>query len=188
MSYKGPGVRRFFENHGKPDLAAHGEAGYAEREMKPRAYVETSVISYVTGRPSRDLVTAAHQQVTREWWEQRSRFDLFVSQAVLSEAGRGDAEAAARRLEALAETVVLRVTAEASDLAERLIREHAMTPEAAMDAIHVAVAVVNGMDYLVTWSCKHIANAALRVNIEKTCRQAGMQAPVICTPEELMQE
>ena len=156
--------------------------------MKPRVYVETSVISYLPGRPSRDLVTAAHQEITRDWWEQRARFDLFVSQAVLAEAARGDPEAATRRLEALREAAVLPVTAEAADLAERLVQEHAMAAEAAIDAVHVAVAVVNGMDYLVTWNCAHIANAALRVKIEQTCRQAGLQAPVICTPEELMQE
>ena len=156
--------------------------------MKPRVYLETSVISYLTGRPSRDLVTAAHQQITRDWWDQRGRFDLFVSQAVLAEAARGDADAAARRLEALGEPAVLPVTAEAADLAERLIRENAMTAEAVIDAVHVAVAVVNGMDYLLTWNCTHIANAAIRVKIERACGQAGFQAPVICTPEELMEE
>jgi hypothetical protein len=156
--------------------------------MKPRVYLETSVISYLTGKPSRDLVTAAHQQITRDWWEQRARFDLFVSQAVLTEAAGGDAAAAARRMEALADTGVLPVTAEAADLADRLVREHAIAAEAAIDAVHIAVAVVNGMDYLVTWNCSHIANAALRVKIEQTCSQLGLQTPVICTPEELMQE
>ena len=156
--------------------------------MKPRVYVETSVISYLTGRPSRDLVTAAHQQITRDWWEQRSRFDLFVSQAVLTEAALGDADAASRRLEALGEAAVLPATAEAADLAERLIRERAIPAAAAIDALHVAVAVANGMDYLVTWNCTHIANAARRVRIEKACRRAGLQAPAICTPEELLQE
>jgi predicted nucleic acid-binding protein len=156
--------------------------------MKARVYVETSVISYLIGRPSRDLVTAAHQQITRDWWDQRSRFDLFVSQAVLAEATRGDADTAARRLEALGEAAVLPVTDETGDLAERLISEHAVAGEAAIDAVHVAVAVVNGMDYLVTWNCTHIANAALRGKIEKTCRQAGFQAPIICTPEELLEE
>ncbi len=156
--------------------------------MKPRVYLETSVISYLTGRPSRDIITAAHQQITRDWWEQRSRFDLFVSQAVLSEAAGGDEGAAARRMEALAEAEVLAVTAEAAELADRLVREHAIAAEAAIDALHIAVAVVNGMDYLVTWNCAHIANAALRLKIDETCRCLGLQTPVICTPEELMQE
>lgn len=156
--------------------------------MKARVYVETSVISCLVGRPSRDIVTAAHQQVTREWWEQRSRFDVFASQAVMTEAARGDATAAALRMEALAEVVVLPVTAEAGDLAERLIQANAIPAEAAIDALHVAVAVVNGMEYLVTWNLTHIANAALRMKIDKACRDAGFQAAVICTPEELLQE
>jgi predicted nucleic acid-binding protein len=150
--------------------------------------METSVIGYLTGRPSRDLVTAAHQQITHDWWECRNRFDLFVSQAVLAEAARGDRDAAARRLEVLKEVTVIPVTDEATDLAERLISEQAVADKAAIDAVHVAVAVVNGMDYLVTWNCAHIANAALRSKIERTCRQAGFQAPVICTPEELLEE
>ena len=156
--------------------------------MKARVYMETSVIGYLTGRPSRDLVTAAHQQITHDWWECRNRFDLFVSQAVLAEAARGDRDAAARRLEVLKEVTVIPVTDEATDLAERLISEQAVADKAAIDAVHVAVAVVNGMDYLVTWNCAHIANAALRSKIERTCRQAGFQAPVICTPEELLEE
>jgi predicted nucleic acid-binding protein len=156
--------------------------------MKPRVYVETSVVSYLTARPSRDLVTAAHQQITHDWWQQRSRFDLFVSQAVLTEAGRGDATAAALRLQVLADVSALPVTAEAEQLAGQLIQDQAMAAEAAIDALHVAVAVVNGMDYLVTWNCAHIANAELRVKIEGTCRQARLQAPIICTPEELLPE
>ena len=156
--------------------------------MSPLVYVETSVISYLVARPSRDIVTAAHQQVTREWWEQRSRFDLFASQAVLTEAARGDAIVAALRLQALASVMMLPVTAEAGGLAEHLIQANAMPAEAAIDALHVAVAVANGMDYLVTWNCTHIANATLRTKIERACREAGFQAVVICTPEELLQE
>lgn len=83
---------------------------------------------------------------------------------------------------------MLPVTHEAADLAERLITQHAVAAEAAIDAVHVAVAVVNGMDYLVSWNCTRIANAALRSKIEKTCQQAGFQAPVICMPEELLEE
>jgi predicted nucleic acid-binding protein len=132
--------------------------------MKARVYMETSVIGYLTGRPSRDLVTAAHQQITHDWWECRNRFDLFVSQAVLAEAARGDRDAAARRLEVLKEVTVIPVTDEATDLAERLISEQAVADKAAIDAVHVAVAVVNGMDYLVTWNCAHIATAGRRAS------------------------
>lgn len=156
--------------------------------MKSRVYIETSVISYLTGRPSRDLVAAAHQQVTRDWWQQRNRFDLFVSQAVRAEAARGDKEASVQRVDAIRDITVLPVTDTAADLAERLIAEHAMPREAAIDAIHVAVAAVNGMDYLVTWNCAHLANAELRLKIEMSCMRAGLRAPAICTPEELMED
>lgn len=138
--------------------------------------------------PSRDIVLAAHQQITREWWQRRERFDLFVSQAVLREAGRGNAEAAARRLAALQGIPVLTVGAEVSDLAERFLKTGVMPAKAAIDAIHIAVAVVHGMDYLLTWNCTHIANAAIRAKIEQTCREAGLQPPMICTPEELIEE
>ena len=142
------------------------------------------MISYLTAWPSRDLVQAAHQQITREWWERRSRFDLFVSEAVLEEAARGDAEAAARRLSAVEGIPVLEVRAEVSALADRLLRTSAIP---AIDAVHIAVAVLNGMHYLVTWNCAHIANAALRGKIEDTCRGVGLLPPTICTPEELME-
>ena len=156
--------------------------------MRAKVFLETSVISYLTASPSRDIVSAAHQQITREWWNQRSRFDLFVSQAVLREAARGDTEAAARRLAAVKGIPVLAVTAEASELAEQFLRETVLPAKAAIDAIHIAVAVVSGMDYLLTWNCSHIANARIRIRIEETCEDVGLQAPVICTPEELMEE
>ena len=135
--------------------------------------------------PSRDIVQAAHQQVTREWWERRNRFDIFVSEAVLEEAARGDTEAATRRLAAVEGISVLEVGAEVSGLADQLLLNSAIP---AIDAVHIAVAVVNGMHYLLTWNCAHIANAALRGKIEDTCRDVGLLPPIICTPEELMEE
>jgi predicted nucleic acid-binding protein len=157
------------------------------RTLKAKVFLETSVISYLTASPSRDIVHAAHQQLTREWWDKRSRFDLYVSQAVLGEAGRGNASAATRRLAAVQGLPVLAITGEVSDLAERFLDESALPAKAAVDAIHIAVAVVNGMDYLLTWNCSHIANAQIRAKIEQICRRAGLQPPVICTPEELME-
>jgi hypothetical protein len=155
--------------------------------MKAKVYLETTVISYLTAAPTRDIIQAAHQQITREWWERRARFDLFVSQTVVTESGRGDADAARRRLAALERIDVLGVTTEAVDLAERFIQAHAMPRNAAADGLHVALAVVNGMDYVLTWNCTHIANAAIRPKIEQTCREAGLRPPIICTPEELME-
>lgn len=116
--------------------------------MKSKVYVETTIISYLTALPSADLVQAAHQQITREWWGRRDRFDLFVSQAVIREAARGDAEAAARRLAAVEGVSVLAVGAEASRLAEQFLEMRVVPAKAQVDAVHIAVAVVNGMDYL----------------------------------------
>ena len=156
--------------------------------MKAKVFLETSVISYLTAWPSRDIVYAAHQQITREWWDRRSRFDLYVSRAVLREAARGDADAAARRLAALKGIPVLAVTTEASELAELFLLHNTLPAKAAVDAVHIAVAILNGMDYLLTWNCSHIANATVRGKIAKVCQEAGLQRPVICTPEELMEE
>jgi hypothetical protein len=156
--------------------------------MKPKVYLETTIPSYLMAWPSRDLVTAAHQQITREWWETRRQdFDLFISQMVIDEASAGDREAAARRLEILAALPLLDPGNEAAELAQALI-EHVPLPEsAAADALHIAIAVVNGMDYLLTWNCTHIANAALRSKIEAVSRSQGFEVPIICTPEELLE-
>ena len=156
--------------------------------MKPKVYLETTIPSYLTARPSRDLVTAAHQQITREWWDTRRHdFDLFVSQMVIDEASAGDPEAAIRRLEVLASLPLLDPQTEGTALAQMLIDHIPLPARAAADALHIAIAVVNGMDYLLTWNCTHIANAALRGRIEAACRSRGFRGPIICTPEELLE-
>lgn len=144
--------------------------------MKSKVYLETTIVSYLTAEPTRDIIQAAHQQITREWWMRRHRFELFVSQTVITEASRGDATAARRRLAALVEVPLLAVTADTTDMAARFIRAHAIPEKAAVDALHVAVAVVNGMDYVLTWNCTHIANAAIR---ERSRRRAVKRASVI---------
>lgn len=156
--------------------------------MKPRVYIETTVLSYLTALPSRDLVHAAHQQLTVEWWAVRDAYELFVSDAVLAEARLGDPAAAARRLAAARPLVVLAASGEAQDLASEMLAAAAMPRKAAVDAVHVAIAAVNGMDFLLTWNCTHIANAAMRPRIESVCRSAGFEPPTICTPEELQPE
>jgi len=156
--------------------------------MKPKVYLETTVISYLTGSPSRDLIVAAHQQITREWWQGRKRFDLYVSQVVVQEAGGGDPQAASSRLKTLERVSILKLTPESRDLAKKLLTQGPIPQNAALDALHIAIAVVNGMDFLVTWNCTHIANAAMRIMIEAVCRSLGYEPPVICTPEELMEE
>jgi predicted nucleic acid-binding protein len=154
----------------------------------PKLYLETSVVSYLTAEGSRDLILAAHQEVTRAWWASRESFDVYASQFVLDEAAAGDAVAAAKRLLALKEVPLLDVTSEAVALAGRLIADHGLPSKARVDALHVAVAAVHGMDYLLSWNCKHIANAMLRSKIESICRATGFEPPVICTPLELVEE
>lgn len=152
---------------------------------RPRVYLETSVLSYLTAWPSRDVVRIAHQQITVEWWARRAAFDLFVSDLVLDEISRGDAAAAERRVEAASGLVALTATTAAEDLAASLLRGAALPPKAALDALHVAIAAVHGMHFLLTWNCAHIANAAMRPRIESVCRSGGYEPPIICTPEEL---
>ncbi len=157
--------------------------------MKSRVYVETSVISYLTGRPSRDLVVAAHQQLTREWWESRaSLFKLFISELVIQEASGGDAKAAKRRLDSLQDMPILAVNDAALLLADGLIGGGLIPVESAADALHVAITATNGIDYLLTWNYRHLANAALRQKMQNFIEQAGFDCPVICTPEELLED
>jgi predicted nucleic acid-binding protein len=156
---------------------------------KPSVYLETSVISYAVARRSRDLIVAAHQEITREWFSERSaEFDLFVCQVVIAEASAGDEEAAHERLGFIASIPRLDVTDAAGELASQLVMRGAVPKIAAEDALHIAVAATNGIEYLLTWNCKHIANATMRTNIEGVCREAGYEPPVICTPEELGNE
>jgi predicted nucleic acid-binding protein len=153
--------------------------------MLPSVYLETTIPSYLTAWPSRDLVRAAHQPATREWWENhRTSFELFVSEAVLRECGAGDPTAAQLRLEAIRGFEILEQSNEALALAESLIEQIPLPERAALDALHIALSVVHGMDYLLTWNCTHIANATLRSQIELICSEFGYETPIICTPEE----
>jgi len=157
--------------------------------MKPKVYLETSVISYLTSRPSRDLIVAANQQITQEWWQvRRQDFDLFISQLVVQEASAGDEHAAQQRLQAIADIPLLTLSEEAVVFAEKLVKEGPMPQKAVEDALHIAVATLNGMDYLLTWNFKHIANATMRYKIERICRLTGYEPPIICTPQELLEE
>lgn len=154
-----------------------------------RVYIETSIVSYLTARPSRDVVTLARQELTREWWEtRRPRFDLCTADIVAGEASQGHSEAASRRLAVLDEITELETTSEAEDLADHLLREGPLPEKAAVDALHIAIATAHQVDYLLTWNLTHIANAAMRKPIEALCRSKGYEAPVMCTPEELMED
>ena len=155
--------------------------------MDRRVYLETTVISYLAARASRDVVIRAHQEVTRAWWlKRRKYFEVIVSDVVLEELGRGNKTAAASRL-AYARNLSVVLSAEPSiALARLLLKKRAVPAVAEVDALHIAVAVANGADFLLTWNCRHIANAEMRAKIGAVCRDAGYEPPVICTPEELM--
>ena len=156
--------------------------------MNPAAYIETSVVSYLTARPSRDVVVAAYQEVTRAWWrDAATRFELVASALVIAEARVGDVDAARARLEALKDVAFLDATLDAEQLTQTLLEFGAVPRQAAGDAAHIAIAVTNGVDYLVTWNFRHIANAAMRARIEYVCRRAGYEPPIICTPNELLE-
>ena len=155
--------------------------------MKPKAYLETTIASYLTAWPNRDLIMAANQATTREWWEnRRDAFQLFISQTVIKESSAGDQDAAQRRLEFLKPFPLLDITEEVETLAAKLIAEVPLPPKAQADAVHIAVAAVHGMNYLLTWNCTHIANATLRTQIEAVTRSAGYEPPVVCTPQEML--
>jgi predicted nucleic acid-binding protein len=157
--------------------------------MKQRVYLETTLVSYLTARPSRDLIVAAHQEVTRQWWERRREdFEVYVSQLVADEAGRGDQDAVNRRVAILHGVARLQVTAQAVALARELVEAHALPRESLEDALHIALAAANGMDLLMTWNCKHIANAEMAPAIRATIERCGYDPPIICTPDELMGE
>jgi predicted nucleic acid-binding protein len=153
---------------------------------EPSVYIETSVLSYLTARSSRDLIVAANQQITLDWWElRRHRYRIVVSAVVIQEASMGDESVAKRRLAALAEIEIVEVTDRAVQLAAMLVERAVVPQNAVQDALHIAVASVNRIDYLLTWNYKHIANAAMREAINTAVRAAGFEPPVICTPAEL---
>lgn len=150
-------------------------------------YIETSIVSYLAARPSRDVITLARQEVTRDWWEmRRPRHSLVTSDVTVGEAGQGNEEAARKRIALLRGIQRVEITSEAEDLATALIENGPLPKKAAVDALHIAVAAVEGVEYLLTWNCAHIANAAMRKPIEQMCSTSGYEAPILCTPEELM--
>lgn len=155
--------------------------------MRPRVYIETTIPSYLTAWPSRNPALAADQQLTRDWWAARDRYELFVSGIVHEECEKGDSAAAADRLAAIRGIPILPRGPTVDELADDLIRSVPIPPKASRDAFHIAAAAVGRVEYLVTWNCTHLANPALRGRVEAVCRARGVAAPVICTPRELME-
>jgi predicted nucleic acid-binding protein len=144
--------------------------------MKPKVYIETTIVSYLVARPSRDLVLAARQQITQEWWEsQRNKFDLYISDAVVAEASEGDEDVARRRVEALKDVPVLRPNADAKNLATYLLKRGAIPESYPDDAIHIAMSAVNGIDYLLTWNYAHMVNVNAEYLLRKYVKKKDMK-------------
>ena len=156
--------------------------------MKPRVYVETSVFSYLTARDSASLVGSSRQLLTRRWWERRDECNLFVSEVVIRECNDGDATAAQRRMGAVDGIPLLSLTPQAADLATLLITENIMPAKAAEDALHIAIAAVHQVDFLLSWNFKHIANPVIQAKIAAKLSSIGLALPFVCPPEELLGE
>lgn len=155
--------------------------------MPPSVYIETSIVSYLTARPSRDLVVAARQQITQEWWDaRRPDFEVFASDLVVLEARRGEADAADRRLRLLVPLPLLDAS-QGRELAESFVNARLLGPKAFDDALHIAAATVHGMDYLLTWNCTHIANAVILPTLEALSREMGYEPARVITPDQLME-
>jgi predicted nucleic acid-binding protein len=156
--------------------------------MKRTAYLETTVIGYLAMRSSRDIRIAANQLSTREWWDDHRRdFDIFVSQFVLDECDRGDPSAAAERRRYLINIPLLDVNEDVERLAAAISTELQLPSRARIDAFHISMAAVHGIQFLLTWNCKHIANPENRPRIERACRVRGIEPPLICTPFDLLE-
>ena len=156
--------------------------------MKPTVYIETTIVSYLVGWLNRNhLQVAANQELTRRWWvTRRDEFELFASSVVVDEAGDGHASLAAERVRYLEGITLLRVIDSAHALQQDLLKLAKLPDKARNDALHIAVAAVHGMDYLLTWNCTHIANAVTLPRVYEVCREAGYEPPFVCTPQELM--
>ncbi|OHB77820.1 MAG: hypothetical protein A2Z34_10450 [Planctomycetes bacterium RBG_16_59_8] len=154
-----------------------------------RVFIETTIPSYLTARPARDIVQSARQQVTRDWWDNHRHYhDLFTSQAVLDEAAAGDPSMARARLKLLDSLTLLDIHSDVTALATRIVSEQILPSDADYDAVHLAVATVHGMDILLSLNFRHIVNGAIQHRLRRLTRNCGYELPVICTPEELLEE
>lgn len=152
-------------------------------------YLETTFVSYLVSQPSRDLIVAAHQQLTRDWWGQRRhQFRCVISQVVLDEITVGDPVEIQKRLEITSPLDVLAASIEAESLTQAIMARGVLPMKAVRDAAHIAIATVYSVQYILTWNCRHIANAQILRRIERICQQSGYLMPLVCTPEELLEE
>ena len=155
--------------------------------MSETVYIETSILGYLTARATKNLIIAANIEVTRDWWEfRRSNFRLYISQVVVDEIVQGDSEIATQRLDIIRDFPLLELNQAVRDLAGQFLTRSNLPPKAANDAVHIATATVYNLDYLLTWNCKHIANAQIQRKLAEISLDFGYQLPILCTPYELL--
>jgi hypothetical protein len=156
-------------------------------EEKQSVYLETTIVSYYTSKPSRDIVALAHQEITKEWWPMAiTRYNIFISEIVVEEAGLGDSEASKRRLEEIKDFPHLELNEKVEEMAKIYVEKLEIPESSIRDGIHLAIACIHNIDYLVTWNCKHLANGEIIKKLMKINKSLGIHTPIICTPEELM--
>ncbi len=157
--------------------------------MKEKVYIETSFVSVLTAQPSTDIHQMSRQIESQQWWENhRHQLELFSSDSVLIEAEKGSPEAAKRRLALLDEIYILDITNASLELADKLVAPNLLPQNAAEDALHIAICSIHGLDYLLTWNCKHLANGVIRRQVHHFHAKEGYNSPEICTPFELMEK
>ena len=154
-----------------------------------RIYIESTIPSYVVARPARDILQAARQQITRDWWDlKRVEHELLISQVVLDEIAFGETAMVRLRMDLVQDIPLLEFTDEVLEFAHKVLDSGLLPRESDRDAAHIALATVHEMDLLLSWNCRHIANAAIQTRLRRLAEVAGLNLPVICTPEELIGE
>ena len=156
------------------------------KKMKQKIYLETSVVSYFVSRPSKNIVIAGRQAVTKDMWDTMDDYDVFISDIVIQESSKGDAKFAKLRLDAVEKYNILKIDDEAKELAKLLIQRKSIPAEYPEDALHISIAAVNGIDVVVTWNFKHLNNPATRISIRKVMEMNGYICPEICSPDEFL--
>ena len=155
--------------------------------MSETVYIETSILGYLTARSSRDIIVATNIEITKEWWDRRrGYFQLYSSQAVVEQTSQGDAQIASQRLAIVRNLTLLDLNESVLDLAEQLLTRSNLPAKADVDAVHIAAATIHGMDYLLTWNCRHIANAQIQKKFAEITLDFGYKLPILCTPYELL--
>ena len=155
--------------------------------MSETIYIETSILGYLTARSTDNLILAANVKVTQDWWDEHSTsLVLYASEIVADEASRGDATMANQRQNLLQSLIFLDLTDEAIALAQEFLQQSNLPPKASNDALHMALATVYGLDYLLTWNCKHMANAQIQRKLSQISLELGYILPFVCTPYEFI--